>query len=341
MKIFKLLILLFVSVFVFVGVSAQDPSLNIVLGSSGVVNVGGTIFLQIDVTNNSASGTIVANKVRPQISVPANISFIPVSGHNLPAGWTITSNNGSVIRITNTTDPIPAGTTRTAFIAVEGTADGGGSILGNLTFNGPAPSGDNTANNTSSAGLTVTNTTPVTLTNFNASLVNCQPVLNWITETEINSDRFEIERGSTDNSNWKLMGTVTAKGNSNAKAIYNFIDKNLPVTSAKVLYRLKMIDRDGAYKYSKILPVFINCKTTQVYAYPNPVKNGRLYVSLTGANGYAEATLTAMSGQVVLKSKISNGTSDLNTSTIAPGEYILTIKDANGYDKKIKVLIQH
>ncbi len=155
MKFFKLLILFFASAFAFMGASAQDPSINVVLGSSGIVNVGGTIFLQVDITNNSASGTIIANKTRPQISVPASISFIPSAGHILPSGWTIFSNTGSVIRFTNTTDPIPAGTTRTAFIAVEGTAVGGGSILANLTFNGPAPTGDNTANNTSSAGLTV------------------------------------------------------------------------------------------------------------------------------------------------------------------------------------------
>ena len=168
----------------FTDADAQDPSLNIVLGSSGITGVGGTIFLQIDVTNNDPSATIVQNKVRPQISVPAGISSISLtaSDHNLPAGWTITSNTGSVIRITNTTDPIPAGVTRTAYISVQGTAIGNGSVLGNLTFNGPAPSGDNTANNTSSAGLTVTNATPVTLTDFNATLLNCQPSLNWITE---------------------------------------------------------------------------------------------------------------------------------------------------------------
>ena len=155
MKLFKILFLFCISAFTFMGASAQDPSLNIVLGSSGITTVGGIILLQVDVTNNDPTTGIVSNKIIPQISVPAGISLIQATGHILPSGWTIVSNSGSVIRIKNTTDPIPAGTTRTAYIAVQGVAIGNGSVLGNLTFNGPAPSGDNPANNTSSAGLTV------------------------------------------------------------------------------------------------------------------------------------------------------------------------------------------
>ncbi|MFZ4770958.1 MAG: hypothetical protein ACOYLO_12325, partial [Ferruginibacter sp.] len=157
MKLIKLLFLFFVSAFAFLGASAQDPSINVVLGSSGITNVGGTIFLQVDVTNNDASTSIVANKTRPQISVPASICSISLTAgdHILPSGWTIFSNNGSAIKISNTTDAIPAGETRTAYIAIQGTVIGTGSINANMTYNGPAPSGDNTANNTSSAGLTV------------------------------------------------------------------------------------------------------------------------------------------------------------------------------------------
>jgi hypothetical protein len=157
MKIFKSIALFFVCALAYMGASAQDPSINITALSSGIVNVGGQLFLQVDITNNDATNTIVANKLRPQISVPASISqfSLTASDHSLPSGWTITSNTGSVIRITNTTDPIPAGVTRTALLAVNGTAIGNGVILGNLTFVGAAPTGDNTANNSSSAGITV------------------------------------------------------------------------------------------------------------------------------------------------------------------------------------------
>jgi SprB repeat/HYR domain len=157
MKLFKIFMLFLVATFAYKGATAQDASINILAGGGGIVTVGGSIFLQVDVTNNDATGIVVANKVRPQISAPTGISSISLtaSDHTLPAGWTITSNSGSVIRITNTSDPIPAGVTRTAFIKINGgPSTGNGTILANLTFVGAAPTGDNTANNSSSAGLT-------------------------------------------------------------------------------------------------------------------------------------------------------------------------------------------
>jgi hypothetical protein len=165
-------------------------------------------------------------------------------------------------------------------------------------------------------------------------------MLNWITETEINSDRFEIERTNLNNSNWATIGVVAARGNTAAKSEYNFIDKNISVSSAHVLYRLKMIDKDGHYKYSEVLRVSVDCKTIQAYVYPNPVQNGKLYVSLTGSNGYTDVSLVSLSGQVILKTKMSNGTNHLNVSNIADGVYVLNISGANGLDKKLKVFIQ-
>jgi SprB repeat len=158
MKIFKIFMLFLVATFAFKGAAAQDASINILAGGSGIVTVGGSIFLQVDVTNNDATGIIVANKVRPQISAPTGISSISLNAadHTLPAGWTITSNTGSVIRITNTTDPIPAGVTRTALIRINGgPSTGSGNILANLTFVGAAPVGDNPSNNSGTAGITV------------------------------------------------------------------------------------------------------------------------------------------------------------------------------------------
>ena len=53
-----------------------------------------------------------------------------------------------------------------------------------------------------------------------------------------------------------------------------------------------MIDKDGKYKYSPVLPLFINCKTTQVNTYPNPVQNGLLNVNIiTIDNKSTEAVL--------------------------------------------------
>jgi major membrane immunogen (membrane-anchored lipoprotein) len=342
MKLVNFYLAIILCVFTFKNASAQDASINLTLQNSGIVSIGSQIYLQVDITNNDATNGIVQNKLRPQISVPIIIgSFsLTASDHLLSSGWTITSNTGSVIRITNTTDPIPAGVTRTSLIAVNGTAAGNGIILGNLTFVGAAPLGDNSANNSSTAGLTVTTLTPLTVTDFNVKLINCQPVLKWTTQNEINSARFEVERDNLDNSGWKAVGTIIAKGNTATKSEYSLTDKDVNASSEKVLYRLKIIDKDGRYKYSDLLPVLVNCKTVQAQVYPNPVKNGKLYVSLTGTSGNSDAILLSISGQVILRSKLSNGTNYLNVSGVANGSYVLSIQDANAVNQKVKVLIQ-
>jgi hypothetical protein len=320
---------------------AQNASLNILTLNSGIVTVGNTVFLQVDVTNTDPTGTIAQNKLRPQISVPSGICVIQATGHTLPPGWTITSNSGSVIRITNTTDPIPPNTTRTSLIAIQGTTVGSGSIIGNLTFVGAAPAGDIGADNSSSSSISVTPAVPVTLSEFSASLVNCQPVLNWTTVSEINSDRFEIEKSFAGLTDWNKIATVVANGNASLTIKYSYTDNSINNNSKTALYRLKMIDKDGRYKYSEIIPVSLNCNLVKIAVFPNPVVNGKLYAGVTGTKGRLDAALLTLSGQVVLRQVIANGTNVINVSGIASGIYILDITDSAGISKKTKVTVQH
>jgi Secretion system C-terminal sorting domain len=321
------------------GATAQDASINILAQNSGLVAVGSQIFIQVDITNNSTTGTVVANKLRPAISVPVSLASIPASGHQMPTGWTMTAPSGGVIRFTNTTDPLPPSTTRTILVAITGATVGTGSVIGNLTFVGPAPTGDIGANNTSNTGFEVTNSTPVTLIDFKATLLNCQPTLKWTTETETNSDRFEIERGNANNTGWTTVGSVAAGGFTTAKSSYSFADANLNTTAKKILYRLKMVDKDGRFQYSPVLPVSLNCNTVSISAFPNPVQDGKLYVSLTGATGQTVAILRTLAGQTVSSINLANGTNAVNVSGIANGIYILEVTDGSGISKKTKLIV--
>lgn len=342
LNITKYIFLLLTGVLALGAATAQDASINILAGNAGVVANGQTFQLRVDVTNNDATGTVAQNKLRPQISVPASISTISAtaSDHILPTGWTITSNSGSVIRITNTTDPIPAGATRTAYITVRGTAIGTGSIIANLTFVGAAPTGDIGANNSSSTGIEVTNPTPVSLSNFTASLNNCQPFLKWTTETESNSEKFEIERGNANNTGWTTVGTVAAGGFTTSKSTYSFADANLNTTVKKILYRLKMVDKDGRYQYSPVLPVLLTCTAVNVSVFPNPVQQGKVYISLTGSTGQTTAILRSPAGQTVSSIVLTNGTNVLDVSGVANGIYLLEVIDENGLRKITKLLVQ-
>lgn len=100
-----------------------------------------------------------------------------------------------------------------------------------------------------------------------------------------------------------------------------------------------MIDKDGKYKYSPVQHLFINCKTTQINTYPNPVQNGLLNVNIiTIDNKSTEAVLISSTGQVVLKMNLRNGLNTVNVSNVANGEYILKVNAINSVSK---VLIQN
>jgi hypothetical protein len=352
MKKVKLVFLSLVIVFTAANVLGQaNPGIAVAPSNNGQVAVGAINELTITISN-SLAGSIAVSKLRPIITVPSSVNFSDYSQQlsGLPAGWTILSNNPTQLRVCNSGDVIEGNGSRTILLKVQGiTVAPATTFSGQMNFGngttctaGTSVAGNVTADDFGTSTIEVTPfVVPLSLLDFNATIINCEPSLRWTTASEINTDRFEIEKSNINASSWKSIGNVAASGYSSSKINYNFTDKNLNALSEKVLYRLKMLDKDGSFKYSKILPVLVNCKTATILVYPNPVKDGKLYVSLAGTVGYVEANLMAMSGQVIVKKKLINGTNDINVSNIAEGIYMLHIKDANGFDKNIKVSIGH
>lgn len=349
MKKIKLLFF-FVATIAATKLTAQaNPYIQVLPGNSGQVQVGSILDLEITV-GNTGTANIVANKLRPIVTVPSSVTFLANAQQTgLPAGWSIVTNAGSQLRICNGSDVIGGNTARTIFLKVQGvTVSAPQTFAGQMNFGGAScavagatPGGNNTADDFATSTIEVIPAVvPLTLVNFNAAIINCTPLLSWTTETEINTDRFEIERGNIDGTNWEKIGNVASSGYSNTTVVYNFEDKNLNSVADKVLYRLKMIDKDGRFTYSTILPVLVNCKAVSILVYPNPVQNGKLYVSLIGISGKSEATLLSTSGQLVLKSSLHNGTNELNVSAVTSGIYILQIKDEKGFNKNVKVNIK-
>jgi hypothetical protein len=95
------------------------------------------------------------------------------------------------------------------------------------------------------AGTTVT---PVELLSFTGSKVADHITLMWVTALEENSSYFSIEK-SDDGINFSEIGTVNAQGNSSNPVTYEFEDRQFNSGS---YYRLRMVDKDGSYKYSSV-----------------------------------------------------------------------------------------
>jgi hypothetical protein len=110
---------------------------------------------------------------------------------------------------------------------------------------------------------------PVELTTFTAFAKNKEVKLNWQTATEVNNYGFNIER-KLDAGDWNKIAFVEGHGNSNSPKYYSFTDK-LNETG-KYSYRLKQVDIDGSFEYSKVVEAIIEIPNNLELAqnYPNP-----------------------------------------------------------------------
>lgn len=93
--------------------------------------------------------------------------------------------------------------------------------------------------------------------------------LSWITVSETAFSHFELER-SQDNRHFDRVASISAKGTNTGNTSYHYQDHNL--IADIVYYRLKMVDRDGTYTYSRKISLQSD-GTASVHFYPNPVQN--------------------------------------------------------------------
>jgi hypothetical protein len=99
------------------------------------------------------------------------------------------------------------------------------------------------------------NPLPVELAFFSGTVLGNAVKLNWRTETEVSNYGFEIQKSEirSKESEWATIGFVEGNGNSNSPKDYSFEDNNAKYGS--YAYRLKQIDTDGQFEYSKIIEV--------------------------------------------------------------------------------------
>ena len=114
---------------------------------------------------------------------------------------------------------------------------------------------------------------PVLLVSFTAQKVEGSALLQWKTSSEVNASHFEVER-STDGRKYSSIGTVRAVGNGNGELGYTFRDREFSSMAEVVYYRLRAVDMDGSYAFSRVLSLQPGKNTDSDYVYPNPAPAG-------------------------------------------------------------------
>jgi len=101
---------------------------------------------------------------------------------------------------------------------------------------------------------------PVELSSFTSKVLKSGGIkLDWRTETEVDNYGFEIEKSQKSkvktqtSDKWEKIGFVEGHGNSNSPKEYTFTDNSAQY--GNYAYRLKQIDTDGDFEYSKTIEV--------------------------------------------------------------------------------------
>jgi len=186
---------------------------------------------------------------------------------------------------------------------------------------------------------------PVELVSFGARINDTNIILVWLTATEVNNYGFQIQR-SVQTDKWEVLGFVEGHGNSNSPKEYSFLDSE--VNSAGIYsYRLKQIDNDGSYEFSKTIEVNfgspMNYELSQNY--PNPFNPSTTIRFSVLESSFINLSIFNPLGEKIeeLVNEIKEPgihTIEFNAENISSGTYFYRIKTANFTNIKKMVLLK-
>lgn len=163
---------------------------------------------------------------------------------------------------------------------------------------------------------------PVVLKDFSGAASANSNRLTWNVVSEENLDKYVVER-SNDCKIFTAVGQVGA----GQKAQYSFIDNT--VQSATNYYRLKMLDKNGTYKYSGVLKLVAGDRIQPAATvYPTTITGEQLYIQTTASQ--TTVTLTNLTGQQFGISHYTSVGSSIQAfalPTLKSGTYLVSVYD--------------
>ncbi len=176
---------------------------------------------------------------------------------------------------------------------------------------------------------------PVELTDFVATTIKNEVILDWSTSGEINNARFEIQRIDVTNIKdynpqkleFMTVGVLTGNGTINHIHNYRFRDRNLK--TGVYLYRLKQVDFNSNYIYHFLgdeVVVGIPSVFSLTQNYPNPFNPVTKISYELPVDGFVKLTLYDISGKQagILLNEFRNAgyqTVEFNGSGMSSGVY--------------------
>jgi hypothetical protein len=171
---------------------------------------------------------------------------------------------------------------------------------------------------------------PVHLISFQGNMnKNNKVTLNWTVADNETANSFEVER-SFNGRDFAMAGVVFA---SEKMGTENYTFYETTSGTDKVMYRLKMIDKNREVDYSRILIFQLkSTSSNNIKVIGNPVNDKLTFSYISPATQPVDVKVYDMSGRIVLKNKVnslegSNVISLPLSSTLTTGMYIVEVNN--------------
>lgn len=157
--------------------------------------------------------------------------------------------------------------------------------------------------------------------------------LNWATASELNNEKFVIER-SFDFENWVTVANVKGSGTSSIINNYSYTD-NI-VARKNVYYRITQFDFDG--QSERFEPFAISKYQMEDIVLFTTGKSNQISIDLPVEGNY-NFYITNISGVKVFEESITSTHSKIEMPKINPGTYFVRIEDPHGFSFSKKIFI--
>ncbi|MBC5775054.1 T9SS type A sorting domain-containing protein [Pontibacter sp. KCTC 32443] len=175
---------------------------------------------------------------------------------------------------------------------------------------------------------------PVELISFAAKADHNKVKLSWATASEKDNKHFIIER-SQNGKEFTSIAAVKSKGNNVTRTAYSFTDAN-PLAELSY-YRLKQVDLDGSFTYSKLVEVNVQPHNNAIL-FPT-IASENLNLVIPQSAGQSISIVDLAGREIYKQELVANDTQHLiAVNTLQAGIYSLLIFDKTGQRQVLRFI---
>ena len=208
-------------------------------------------------------------------------------------------------------------------------------IFHDLSLNPVYTFTSNVVNNSTRFAISFSAPLAVNILSFSGKAKNTDIILNWVSEKN-ETEIFFVEHKIGDN--FESIGNIEKTKSKGENFAYNFVHKD--VVTGVHYYRLKMVETNGLFFYSKTIAILSGDRNVELSVHPNPASD-KMFVTYAPALKNARVELQDMAGKLVSVYYPIEGSTEtiLFVSELKAGVYKVVFTDLFGNNVK-KVIIK-